>query len=82
MPQMPIPHPPTLPPREEPGEPPDPRYCSTHKASRILGNSTDTVRLWLNTGKLRGHKRGGRWWVSLIHITQLIADWKEEEESA
>jgi len=47
-------------------------YMTTKEASEALGISTETVRQWLKTGKLKGKKIGRKWWVERESVQAIL----------
>lgn len=60
---------------------PEERLLTVQEVAEFLRLSTHTVRLWLQTGKLRGLRVGGRWrvWESDLYAFLKAAETADKE---
>lgn len=52
-------------------DPSDP-FLSTTQVARLFGNTTETVRVWIESGILSAVQVRGRWRVRQSEVTRLV----------
>jgi len=68
-------------PSKEPIKLGDTTFYSTEELSKILGITLPTLRKYIKSGKLKGKKIGGTWFVAESNLKKFLGNNKEENKS-
>ncbi len=57
------------------------KRVSTGKAAEMLGVCVDTVRRYINSGRLQASKPGGRQWRIKVDDVEALANMSEDDKA-
>lgn len=52
-------------------DPVNDKLFTAHEVAELFGVTPETVRNWINDGRIHGLKHGGRWRVTQSEITRM-----------
>lgn len=58
----------------------DTTFYTTEELSKILGITLQTLRKYIKSGKLKGKKIGGTWFVDESNLKKFLGNDKEEDK--
>lgn len=57
-------------------------YVPLADAARLLGVHAETVRKWIEAGKVKGKQWRGVWWYVLVSEVERLANERKPQEAA